>query len=205
MKKKIYILAGIFGILLLCAVIHLFRMPDLTIVYDYNGNAYTQNVRSPFRKKVKLKGYKDITFVTPGENGYFCYARDENGNGCFLSVEDSEVTAKVLQEQSDLYIYWSDIHNGMYLISCWYDDPENYTRMLINFPAEKIIYNEYLEADSPPEGEYSVECKLSPAHEDVKPTASTTHTIVINRQTGDEILIYSSIGKKYEHIKIFEE
>lgn len=205
MKKKFYILAGVFGVILLFAVIHFFRMPNLTIVYDYKGNAYTQNVRSPFRKKIKLEGYSHITFVTPNEKGYFCYAKDENGNGCFLSVENEKITAKILQEHSDLYIYWTDIYNDTYLVSCGYDNYESYSDMLIDFASGKTLYNEDWEIDRTPKGAYYVECKLSPADANVKPDAIITHTLVIDQKTGDEMLMYSSIGKNYENIKIIEE
>ena len=125
MKKKLCVLAGIFGILLVCAVIHVFRMPNLTIVYDYKGNAYTQNVRSPFRKKIKLDGYTNITYVTLNENGYFCYAKDENGNGCFLSVENNEVKAMIPEEHKYSLIQYTAVYDDCFFIEYYYRDVDN--------------------------------------------------------------------------------
>lgn len=141
MKKKFYILAGVFGVVLLFAVIHFFRMPNLTIVYDYKGNAYTQNVRSPFRQKIKLEGYSDITFVTPNEKGYFCYAKDENGNGCFLSVENGEVKVEITEEHTNSFINYTAVFNGcLFAEYCFKDaDIGDYcgAYLLIDFLNEK--------------------------------------------------------------------
>lgn len=147
MKKKLYVLSGIFGILLLCAVIHFFRMPNLTVVYDYNGNAYTQNVRSPFRKKITVEGYTDITFVTPNENGYFCSAKDENGNGCFLSVEGDKVTAIVPKAHKYSHIRYAAVYGNCFFIDYYYSDADNgvNTRayLLVDFTDNEIYSHDY--------------------------------------------------------------
>lgn len=144
MKKKFYILAGVFGVVLLFAVIHFFRMPNLTIVYDYKGNAYTQNVRSPFRQKIKLEGYSDITFVTPNEKGYFCYAKDGNGNGCFLSVENGEVKAMLPEEHKYSFIQYTAVYDDCFFIQYYYRDVDNSDNtgacLLIDF-SNKEIYS----------------------------------------------------------------
>lgn len=287
MKKKLYVFAGIFGIFLLCAVIHFFRMPNLTIVYDYKGNAYTQNVRSPFRKKIKLDGYTNITYVTPNEKGYFCYAKDENGNGCFLSVENNEVKAMIPEEHKYSLIQYTAVYDNCFFIEYYYRDVDNSDNtgvyLLIDFVKKEIYshdrsnmtvssgealwwvndehmickfekgaYNEIAEADwiigiqnnhlifykadiiyqidvftdevSVCEykvdfheyndiyfewihqfpGDYFIGCIYS-FLDQYLPIPFLTHTHVINVNTGKSILLFSSIGKPYENLKIIEE
>ena len=287
MKKKLYVLAGVFGIVLLFAVIHFFRMPDLTIVYDYNGNAYTQNVRSPFRQKIKLEGYTNITFVTPNEKGYFCYAKDENGNGCFLSVEGNEVRAVIPEEHRYSLIQYTAVYDNCFFIEYYYRDVDisgnTGVHLLIDFENNEMrshpltnitvssgdalwwvnddhmickfengVYKEITEANwiigtqnnylifyktntvyqidvytdevSVCEykanfrefedlyfewtlqftGNYFVACSYSFLDEYL-PIPILTHTYAINIHTGKSTLLFSSIGKPYENIKLFEE
>ena len=285
MLKKHNIIVGIAIMILICAAIHYLRMPNITIVYDYNGNAYTQNMRSLFRKKITLEGYTDISFVTPKDNGYYCHAKNENGNGCFLSVVNDKVAVEIPEDYSNATVYGAMIYNDMFLIDYSYDISrinQSTSYLLIDFSTgEKYYYDNaelvlssnsalwwisdesiickyqnnvyeeitvggyligiqdgcvlfvksgevyqidcetnevsiceyktdfrsYLSIGTEPlpqfENNYYVGCKYS-FFSGYDPTALITHTSVSDINTGKTVVLYSSVGKVYNHIKIIE-
>ena len=150
MLKKHHIMIGIVVLVLVCTAIHYLRMPNITIVYDYNGNAYTQNTRSPFRQKITLEGYTDITFVTPNDNGYYCHAKSENGNGCFLSVVNDKVAIEIPEDYSETTVYGAMIYNDMFLIDYSYDISrinQSTSYLLIDFSTGEKHYYDQVKID----------------------------------------------------------
>ncbi len=145
-KKKKFIILIVSAILLLCAAIYYFSLPDENLVYDYNGNAYTQNTRSFFIKKITLPGYMEITHVITADDGWFCCAKNKNKKDCYLFVSKDNQITEVLSDNyynssiNDVFIY-----NNMYSIICWYqktsdEDDIVFTWLTVDFSEKKLNY-----------------------------------------------------------------
>ena len=101
--KKNKCLAIVFAILIFVAVlliIHFIRLPNTTIIYDYNDEAYIQKTHSPFKQKIEIENYKNITFVTLADDGWCCYAQNGLGN-CFLFVDSNGKVLEIPEEKHE--------------------------------------------------------------------------------------------------------
>lgn len=103
MKKFIYILLAVVLIFGGFTVFHYISIPEKTIVFDYDDNAYQLNTKKLLYKKITVDGYDKIAQVTPTDNGFFCFAENSNGK-FFVRVKNSATDFVKIPENDILYV-----------------------------------------------------------------------------------------------------
>ena len=103
MKKFIYVLLAVALIFGGFTVFHYISVPEKTIVFDYDDNAYQLNIKKLLHKKITVDGYDKITQVTPTDNGFFCFAENSNGQ-FFVRVKNSATDFVKIPENDILYV-----------------------------------------------------------------------------------------------------
>lgn len=103
MKKFIYILLAVVLIFGGFTVFHYISIPEKTIVFDYDDNAYQLNTKKLLYKKITVDGYDKIAQVTPTDNGFFCFAENSNGK-FFVRVKNSATDFVKIPGNDILYV-----------------------------------------------------------------------------------------------------
>lgn len=103
MKKFIYVLLAVALIFGGFTVFHYISIPEKTIVFDYDDNAYQLNTKKLLYKKITVDGYDKIAQVTPTDNGFFCFAENSNGK-FFVRVKNSATDFVKIPENDILYV-----------------------------------------------------------------------------------------------------
>lgn len=103
MKKFIYVILAVVLIFGGFTVFHYISIPEKTIVFDYDDNAYQLNTKKLLYKKITVDGYDKIAQVTPTDNGFFCFAENSNGK-FFVRVKNSATDFVKIPENDILYV-----------------------------------------------------------------------------------------------------
>lgn len=103
MKKFIYVILAVVLIFGGFTVFHYISIPEKTIVFDYDDNAYQLNTKKLLYKKITVNGYDKIAQVTPTDNGFFCFAENSNGK-FFVRVKNSATDFVKIPENDILYV-----------------------------------------------------------------------------------------------------
>lgn len=103
MKKFVYILLAVVLIFGGFTVFHYISIPEKTIVFDYDDNAYQLNTKKLLYKKITVDGYDKIAQVTPTDNGFFCFAENSNGK-FFVRVKNSATDFVKIPGNDILYV-----------------------------------------------------------------------------------------------------
>lgn len=124
-KKRTILLTMLILLLVGFVVFTLVLTPSFYVVYNYNGSAYVQNSRSLFKRKITLPGYSDITNVTAGENGWFCCAKNNDGENCFLYIQHGDIEEIVFSDTAHYSYYGQALACGSQYILEYVCQPED--------------------------------------------------------------------------------
>lgn len=145
--KKVFVC--IVAVLLIAAISYIIAMPNVNVVYEYNGSVYTQNSKSIIRHEIELPEYSEISNVAVADNGMYCHAK-RCGNGYFLFVSKKNVITEIHEDKH----YSSKIDNavvcnGVYQASYSYCDFENGDEktvlLKVDFKNRQLSYDKYPE------------------------------------------------------------
>lgn len=143
MKRKhiLFILLSVFVSIIIYRCV---KIPSINIIYEYNSNSYIQNTKSLFGHKITLPGYNSITNIVESSDGWFCYAKNNDGKGCFLYVTVDSVTEVSEDEFENSFISDSFLYKNKYVILYSYQKMDKNkpikTLLSIDFNEKKLLY-----------------------------------------------------------------